>query len=351
MGQYKRRQILIGNDSGSSEQRYYAFPSLLRLNDGNILIAYKNGEKHLSDRSAPLETVVIEPHTGEILSKQTVDHRTDWIHQNPELMRMPDGSILLYVDIQQGNARKTRLGLRVYRSNDEGASFQDVGWFPQVGPFVYGYSFDDALSQDGAVNMLVMSFPELQGGIRAVHAVRTHDHGETWSYIRNLNEEFECAFNESSLLTYKDHLIIITRGDDQVTRAFRTNQEFQVVVKRDLSAEYDGIEYIGRPELLEVEGQYYILCRNIEKGKKTGTLQLYHIDPESLEIRGQVRLDVNESVAGDSYYAEHYMVERDGVPYINVITYVPATPSDKPDIVRMEFSWIELTRMMGSSKY
>jgi hypothetical protein len=377
---YKRKEILVGNaavhsgsaeadvggherrilDAGASDrtsghagvgagQRYYAFPTLLRLASGEVLVIYKNGEKHLLDSQAPLGAVVIDPLTGKTSPPRTIADTPGWIYQNPELMRMPDRSIMLFTDIQKPGKAKARIGLRVHRSRDEGASFQDEGWFPPAGGYRFGYAFDDALSpgDSGTVNLLVMSFPELEGGIRAVHAVRTRDNGGTWEYIRNLNEEFGFAFNESALLPWGDGFVMITRGDDQVTHAVRTDADFRLLGKENLSARHDEIEYIGRPELFMQDGRCYLLCRNIAKGKKTGTLELFRLDPDTLTLQGNVRLDENESPAGDSYYAEHYMAERNGRLYFNAITYVPKSAADKPDIVRLEYDWEELRSIIG----
>src|SRR5690625_6508856 len=123
-----------------------------------------------------------------------------------------------------------------------------------------------------------MSFTELHGRMRAVHAIRTADHGRKWEYVRNLNDEFDYDFNESSLQSYADGFIIICRGYDQTTKVFYTDRDFKLLQQRDLSSEYECIDYIGRPELLKKDGCFYILCRNIERGASTGTLQLYRLD-------------------------------------------------------------------------
>lgn len=346
----KQRKVLVGN-TGCGQPRYYAFPSLLRRHDGTILIAYKNGVKHMLDPEASLDTLVLDPASGEIVSKRTVDRTPGWIHQNPELTRMPDGSIVLYDDIQKPGWTKARTGLRVYRSTDDGVTFHDEGWFPQVGDFGIGYTFDDAVVEgsgskaDGSRSavMLAMSFPELAGGIRAVHAVWTDDHGRSWTHIRNLNEEFAYAFNESSLLPFDEGFVIVARGDDQTTKAYRTDKTFRRLADRELSAQYDSIGHVGRPKLFVRDGQTFLLCRNIAKGEKAGTLRLYRFDPATLEVGGSVQLDANEYAAGHSYYAESFMTERDGRPLFHVITYVPTTVADMPDIVWLSFDWGELT--------
>ncbi|MFC3768104.1 hypothetical protein [Paenibacillus sp. GCM10012303] len=181
---YKQKQVLIGNDSGAESQRYYAFPSIFESGDGNIIIAYKNGTQHALEAGAPLEVLTFDPVQKEVVSVYTVDETPGWINQNPELLRMPDGTVYMYVDVQRGGT-KERLGLHVYRSTDEGASFQSDPVFPQVGDFVFGYSFDDAVTSDGAAVMLAMSFPELPVAVRAVHAIRSADASMYWKWIRS----------------------------------------------------------------------------------------------------------------------------------------------------------------------
>lgn len=347
--EYKQKQVLIGNDSGAESQRYYAFPSILESGDGNIIIAYKNGTQHALEAGAPLEVLTFDPVQKEVVSVYTVDETPGRINQNPELLRMPDGTVYMYVDVQRGGT-KERLGLHVYRSTDEGASFQNDPVFPQVGDFVFGYSFDDAVTSDGAAVMLAMSFPELPGAVRAVHAIRSEDSGRSWEYVRNLSEEFRFAFNESSLCPLDGGYIVIARGDDKATRAYRTDERFRLMAERHLSDEDDRIDYIGRPKLFERSGTYYILCRNVPAGQNKGTLQLYELDPRTLKLKGNVLLDVDEGASlGDSYYAEPYFLEENGRIWFNVITYVPKLPGDLPDIVRLEYDWVELSRVLADS--
>jgi len=344
---YKQKQVLIGNDSGAESQRYYAFPSILESGDGNIIIAYKNGTQHALEAGAPLEVLTFDPVQKEVVSVYTVDETPGRINQNPELLRMPDGTVYMYVDAQRGGT-KERLGLHVYRSTDEGASFQNDPVFPQVGDFVFGYSFDDAVTSDGAAVMLAMSFPELPGAVRAVHAIRSEDSGRSWEYVRNLSEEFRFAFNESSLCPLDGGYIVIARGDDKATRVYRTDERFRLMAERHLSDEDDRIDYIGRPKLFERSGTYYILCRNVPAGQNKGTLQLYELDPRTLKLKGNVLLDVDEGASlGDSYYAEPYFLEENGRIWFNVITYVPNLPGDLPDIVRLEYDWVELSRVLA----
>jgi hypothetical protein len=344
-----RKQVLVGNEPGSdpAAQRYYAFPSLLKQDDETVLITYKQGVIHYRENESPLPLMVFNPATGQVISTQILDHTPGWVHQNPELMRMPDGSIVIYVDVQRGGS-KERLGMREYRSPDGGRTFDDGREFPKVGGFRYGYAFDDARAEDGSVVMLAMSFPELIGGIRAVHALRTEDNGASWEYVRNLNEEFRFAFNESSLVPCEGGFLIAARGDHRETRLYRTDANFRLISERFVSDQYDSIDYIGRPKVFTEGGRVYLLCRNIPPNSAT-TLQLYRIHPQTLELEANVLLDRNGSTPGDSYYAEPYFYQgADGLLF-NIITYVPVSTRDKPDLVRLEANWNDLLRAMEAN--
>ncbi|RKN75878.1 hypothetical protein [Paenibacillus ginsengarvi] len=357
----KRIRVLTDNGSGGPA-RYYAFPTVLPLPDGTLLVAYKNGDRHALDPEASLETLRYEPNSGEVVSRQTIDRTPGWIHQNPELTRMPDGTITLSVDIQRPGGVKMRMGLRVYRSDDESESFRDEGWFPQAGGYAYGYALDDAHwigTEDKAdlvteqiepakvaVDLLAMSFPELAGGRRAVHALRSADSGHSWSHIRNLNEEFDFAFNECALLAYRDGYVIVARGDNQATRAYRTDREFRRTGESRWSDVYDSIAYIGRPKLFERAGNWYVLCRNVARGAPT-SLRLYRFDPETLTLLGNVLLDENESQIGHSYYAEHLFTGEGEETRLHVITYAPHLVRDMPDIIAFTFDWAQIRESIG----
>lgn len=358
---HKQTRVITDNGSGGPT-RYYAFPTVLRLPDGTLLIAYKNGDRHALDPEASLEMLRYDPDSGEVLSRRTINRTPGWIHQNPELARMPDGTITLSVDIQRPGGGKMRMGLRVYRSDDEGETFRDEGWFPQAGGYAYGYALDDAhwigrenradlvTEQPGpsevAVDLLAMSFPELTGGRRAVHALRSTDSGQSWSHIRNLNEEFDFAFNECALLSYQDGYVIVARGDNQATRAYRTDREFRRIGESRWSDIYDSIAYIGRPKLFEREGSWYVLCRNVAQGAPT-SLRLYRFEPETLTLLGNVLLDENESQIGHSYYAEHLFTGEREEARLHVITYAPYRVPDMPDIVAFCLDWAQIRERIG----
>ncbi|TBL75242.1 hypothetical protein [Paenibacillus thalictri] len=334
---YKTIQTLLDADP-TGVDKYAAFPTLLKLSDTKVIVSYKRGDKHAGDSQANLETMIFNPTSKTVVSTATTDSTASVVNQNPELMRMPNGDIYNYVD-QQAGGSTTRLGARVLKSVDNGDTFTDQGVFPQVGSYKYGYMFDD-YNDGGTVYMLAMSFPELTGGTRAVHVLKTTDNGANWSYVKNLNSEFSFAFNESSLEKYGSGFLVIARGDNQVTKLFKTDANFNLIQQKDLSSAYSTIEYIGRPKLFVENGEYYLLSRNIQSG--VNYLMLYRINPDTLELESSVQISQNSYVSSDSFYAEYYLQQDGGTTYFNIITYEKGSSSDYPNIVRYELKWDEV---------
>ncbi|WP_168118800.1 hypothetical protein [Paenibacillus sp. HB172176] len=316
---------------------YLAFPTIERISDESVIVSYKRGDAHYMESEASLETMIYNPSTGSV-SRTVTDHSPGVINQNPELIPMPNGDLYNFVDQQDGGT-KNRLGVEMFKSTDDGVTFSDEGKFPQVGAYEYGYFFD-GYNDGGTMYVLAMSFPELTGGSRAVHVLKTEDSGATWSYVKNLNMEFGFAFNESSLEKYGSGYLIMTRGDDHTTKLFRTDAAFNLVSELNLSAAYEEIDYIGRPKLFVKDGDYYLLCRNIE-GSVTH-LKLYKLNPDTLALETSVEIDSNTFSASDSYYAESYFIEKSGVMYLDIITYQKGSSSDKPNIVRYEIAWKDM---------
>jgi hypothetical protein len=342
------KHLLVGNERNApaDKQRYYAFPSLLQVDENRILITYKNGDIHFKDNEAAIDCLTWDPRNKSVTSIQTVDSSPDRINQNPELIRMANGDLLIFDDVQKPYT-KDRLGLRIFRSTDQGASFQDEGDFPQVGDYKYGYAFDAAIQPDGTAMLLAMSFPELTGGERAVHVLSSIDHGRSWTYVRNLNREFAFAMNESTLLAYEGGYLVVARGDQAETKLFRTNAQFEMIQQQSSSIQYAGMDNIGRPELFKVQDTHYILCRNVAKGQDKGVLHLYQMNPVTLELESDVVLHRNDSICSDSYYAVHYFSREGDRTIFNVVTYVAPSPQDKPEIVCMEYDWEELKQLMS----
>ena len=355
---YMVEQIL----SDGLSDNYMAFPSILKLSDEKVIIAYKATTAHM-DVEAELDIIVYNPKTKTVLSQTTIDGTKGEAAQNPEILQMPNGDLVIYVDVQRVSKDddQQRYGVKEIRSTDGGNTWKVLamdGTYKNVSDvekfgymvltddqgIVYGYTFDD-VTVDGVVYMLAMSFPEFGSDPgRSVHVIKSEDNGESWIHVKNLTTEFKFAFNESSIEPYKDGFIINCRMDsNKKSVSVRTDAEFNMVTSYDYAANTSLIKTTHRPKLFTENGKYYLLGRNVIDGATT--LCLYEIDPESLAPLNYIELkNLPGYSSGSSFYAEYYLQEENGVTYFNVITYVDTKTKNKPDIVRYEFMWEEIGR-------
>ena len=78
---------------------------------------------------------------------------------------------------------------------------------------LYGYPLD-FITEGRTTWQVIMAFGyHLPGGRWSVDAVRTDDAGRSWSFVRNLTEEFGgIRANESGFVRHGDGFIVTTRG-------------------------------------------------------------------------------------------------------------------------------------------
>lgn len=327
---FRKTQVLF-NANNRDGRKYCAFPSTIKLNDTTVLIAYKRGYAHYKDTGV-IDLLRYNPFTRKVISNKPI-YETKFNNQNPEILRMPNGDVVVYVD-RQAPGGKERMGLVELRSTDDGRTWKDKGVVGLINGIEYGYAFDDY--RDGnTVYALWMTFPELKGsgGQRSVHALKSTDNGKSWTDVRDLTASFGEVFNECTIEKYKDGFLIAGRLDEKSSaRLFETDHEFNLVRKADLPSRYTCIGSIGRPKLFVKDGSYYMISRN------NSYLFFYKINPGFLEIEKYAELFGKPSSGGDAHYAEPYFQQRDGKTYFNVIDYFPLTGAF-PEIVRFEYKW------------
>lgn len=343
-------QILY--DADAEARTYCAFPSILKVCDSELLIAYKHGFGHMMDDSA-LELIHFHPGTRQVTSKEILEDTPGENCQDPEIMRMPNGDLLICLDVQQAFTRPKRLGIKKLRSTDNGKTWNlEAGTLQDDTGIVYGYVFDDVILGED-IYLLAMTFPELEnkGCGRSVHVLRSHDNGHHWHHLKNLTEVFGYPFNESTFLPTPTGFLVVTRGDKQdgisISKAFSVDMDWNVRTGCDLSRKTTCVHYLGRPKLFCEDGVYYLLARNVPPSGGTD-LMLYRINPETLMPEGHICLQHLDKALQDSFYAESYWTEERGEKQLQVITY-----SDKfskgPDILRLEFSWAELIELLAET--
>jgi hypothetical protein len=342
---YKSTEILFAA-SGFPNKRYLAFPVTLRLGEDNILLAFKRGDAHSKDADAFWEVYQLDTTSGSITGPKAGFHLPGLILQNGEWIRFPNGEISLFIDVQDPVDGPTRrLGLREYRSIDNGKTFQEFGQVGVINGVEYGYLFQ-GMNIGSTTYALVMTFDYFAGGRRSVDVIVSNDNGISWNFARNLTEEFGgIQINESSLVPYGGGFLIATRGYDNVVRLHRTDNQFELIEETVLTNDYDFIDsLVGRPRLFERDARYYLMGRNWTEPRSTHPMQLclFRIDPEKLTIRSYAVLDNEEQAeVTDGYYSSPYWQEQGGKTYLNVVTY-KGINGDDPDIIRLEFRWNEI---------
>lgn len=357
--EHKVEQTLVDSEqlAAADEQPYLAFPTLVRIDDRNVLISYKRGRSHALDPGAVLEIVRFNAHTKEVGAREVLGADEKLIYQMGEWVEFPSGRIGLYADVQRvaedrGRNRHHRTGVEWCKSDDRGQTFGPMQRMGPVDGVDYGYIFEGIIS-NGRVYMLAMSFPEMNerksffddAGKRIfgeVSVLVSADNGESWKHVRNLSQEFGgIDINESSLNECGEGFIVATRGYDSKVRLHRVDQQFRLVHQRDLTADHDVIRgVIGRPRLFWRNGELYLLGRNHSANRPGMELALFRICPESLGVERYVILDPEEDArVGDSYYAVVYFEGTGDDTMLNVITYRTQPPRRRPDIVRLEYLW------------
>lgn len=346
---YSLTQTLVSSSDFDSAN-YLAFPSILRLNDDEILISFKRGAKHGGDGEAAQEMIHFNTKSNRVIDQRVLARDSGLVHQMGEWVRFPDNSIHFYIDSQNtgDDKRHYRTGMRELQVIKMDTIYipGKTRRAPIVGEREYGYPFDFIVDGESTY-MLVMGFGYRPGEKWSVDVIRSTDNGDSWSLVRDLSKELGGhKINESAFIPWKDGFIVTTREYGHNQRIFRTDKDFKLVKEANLSKGNDFIEsHIGRPRLFSKDGNIYLLGRNWRTMEKSGRLMelgLFRIDPVTLTIDKWVVLDNKDrATVSDGYYAAPFFQEKDGTTYFNVINYKGAN-GNNPDITRHEFIWDEV---------
>jgi hypothetical protein len=344
-----RSQVYIArSDEQPADFRYLAFPSVLVMAPDEIWVAYKAGRSHAHDVGAAIVVASHRLSTGATKVLQVLKPPAGEIYQNVELGRLADGAVTVNIDVQRSGRPKEnavfRKGAVTFRWHPEQRVFTGPVAFAAINGVLYGYPFD-FVTEGKTTWQLNMTFEYLPGGRRSVDVLRSDNNGATWSFVRNLSQEFgNIRSNESGFMRYQDGFIVVTRTYGHHLLLHRTDREFRPKLQADLTELYPFVNSpTGRPRVYTRDGNGYIISRNrVRAANKHMQLSLFRFDRDTLAVTGHVVLDNREdAVVGDGYYAVPVWAERDGRTWLHVVTYT-GRGSPSPQIVRFDYLWDEI---------
>lgn len=345
-------RVLVSPATQPEAFRYAAFPTLLRVGPDEVWLAYKVGRSHATDAGAAIEVVRHTLSTGRTELLQRLVAPVPKLYQMGELARMPDGSVLLAIDVQEvgWDGRHYRAGAAVFRWDAARRAFAGPTPLGAVEGVLYGYPLD-FISEGRTTWQVIMAFGYHQpGGRWSVDVLRSEDSGGSWRLVRNLTEEFGgIRANESGFVRHGDGFVVATRGYDGLARLHRTDAELRVRRQVELSGQYPFINnIIGRPRLFVREGQGYVIGRNWSRAKASGAganpmqLSLIRFDPETLAVAGCTVLDnADRANVTDGYYAVTTFTGEGAETRLHVFTY-KALDRKPPEIVRYDYRWADV---------
>lgn len=349
-------QLLVAHQNLTGKN-YLAFPTLLRLDDEKVLIAFKRGTSHGSDVDADSDAIVFNTVTNQTIDHFTLGSLPGKKFQLTLPMKTPDGKIRLYADMQhQGqDDRNYRIGM--YHAELVPGKKTTTAWqkLPETDGVEYGYPFD-YIVEGNTVYMLAMSFGYRPGGKWSVAVLRSDDGAETWKFVTDITTALGGgAINESSFVKSGDDFLVVCRGyPPQATRIARFNKEFKLLKVADLTGDDKTTShYIGWPRVFIRDSQLYVLGRvwpNLpgrplpSTSMKESQLGLIRINPATFEVEKVALLDNSGTPMAirDGYYAAPYWQEDHGKTWFNAVTYRAVIGAAAPDIIRLAFHWDEV---------
>ncbi|GAB2770225.1 hypothetical protein GCM10027275_11060 [Rhabdobacter roseus] len=341
------------------EKPYLSFPCLLRLNEQEILITFKRGTSHGTDRQADSDVIRFNTVTDQVLEHKTIGSLPDQKYQLTLPVRLPSGAIAFFADLQhQGHDnRHYRDGMLYATSPDQGKTVGTWKKLPLVDGVEYGYPLD-ALVEGNTVYLLAMSFGYRPGGLWSVAVLRSDDGAKSWKRVQNITEALGGGpINESCFVRVGSDFLVVCRGYlGQETRLARFDQHFKLKQVVDLTGPQQLIGgYIGWPRIFYRDNRLYVMGRMWPGGasyqvppgqypeQKNGRLGLLRIQPESLAVEQLALLDNEEGLTPikDGYYAAPYWQKKGDEVWFNAVTY-RAIGTHPPDIIRLAFRWDEV---------
>lgn len=340
-----------------AEKNYLAFPALLRLDEEKVLITFKRGTAHGSDKEADCDALVFNTRTNRVIDHLKLGAIANKKFQLTVPVKTADGVIRLYTDMQnQGQDNKNyREGMHYSSLAPDDRTTKEWKKLPEINGIEYGYPFD-FIVEGKTVYMLAMSFGYRPGATWSVAVLRSDDGAGSWRFVKDITEALGGGpINESSFVRTGSDFLVVCRGyAGQRTRIARFDDRFNLLKVADLTGNDKALShYIGWPRIFLKDSQLYVLGRmwpNLPgeplppAGMKSSRLGLIRVDQSSLEINKVSLLDNADGLqpVNDAYYAAPYWQQSGGETWFNTITYRSAGTAGAPDIIRLAFPWDEV---------
>ena len=245
--------------------------------DGKVLIAYKNGVSHGWEKegaAVSLEQAVLDVASQRVERVDVLYAAEERIAQMGEYVRMPNGDIGLYIDMQDRSATSRRTGMEALRSRDGGRTYCLEGPVGLVDGVEYGYPLNFC-EKNGRVYMATMTFPYLAGskGRRQVHVISSADSGASWRFEANLTGKLGAGIQRVRLDCHAGRICLVharrsaapcgKRGCGWRSPGLPGNagRPFPRAASAGLSQNARRFFQVGRPRLYEREGRLLLITR------------------------------------------------------------------------------------------
>ena len=214
--QTPQAQIIPSDDTYNvivGDQNYNAFPGLVKLQNGTLLVVYRKGKFHVTDRGA----IVLKKSTdgGSTWSTESsvIDHPTFDL-RDPNITLLSDGTLIVNYFKYDISARSTiRNGLNVIHSTDDGETWDKP---IEVGTGLFVATSAPILElPDG--DLLLAYYGNHEGGrYPSAFVIRSADGGRSWSNKTTIGNGIEDnkPYQEPNLLLLKTGGVLATIRSD-----------------------------------------------------------------------------------------------------------------------------------------
>ncbi len=201
--------ILIAKDPS----RHLAFPDACRSRSGDLLVVYRDGERHVDPSGRIM--IVQGSRVGEQwrFGQPTVVCDTDLDDRDPSIVELSDGSLL--VNFFRLDSETKGLRLSLIRSWDRGETWGEP-WDVRVPGFTNALAVSDAIVELPSGELLMAVYGMSDSGEGGSFVLRSQDAGSTWPDVRPLAVA-EAPIYEEPALAYLENgqLVTFLRTDNR----------------------------------------------------------------------------------------------------------------------------------------